>query len=892
MKLGNEPLVLLDIRGLLIHSLNRGKDDDAVQPEDGSKPVNTASFGFGQFVDTYLKSALAMVPPRRIIAVWDGGNEYRKSLWSEYKAHRKEPRKEENQERKELYRLTSELLKGLGAFQVSVKDVEADDVIAYLATRLPGRKVIFTVDADLFALQTSAISEPNGCLVYQRGEFRDGYAPNVPNSLVTLYKSIVGDTSDGYPGIKGMGEAAWDRLLEAYERDGLEELDKYVRDDNFQPIAEVLSDAPNTDLKKLYDARSDWSLQYRLAKLHPELCTGRNKDKFVKLDWVKRVPFRARVMDVLINSSYISSQTDPLPEWLTKHLPTVTLVTQSNMANELRQFVKLLEESPYVSFDFESYDTLGHQGFLEASSSNSRTYVDVLSQRITGCSFTLGENMQHTFYISVEHADTDNCKPNVIHWALTQVEKVDLPLVAQNANFEVTLCGTNFEWTPVSAPLDTKIFASYVDENLPGDLKSMSKAWLNYQQITYAEVIGERSGMNKLSGTEVLQYATDDAICTACLFDLFTIITQLEKTFDFILAYERDVLWPLVDAFYDGVKIDTGALALMREEDSRVVAQGRDRIRELLSEHCREPNLPAATTLFNDLWNFEYQKLMSEGADAEKMRDRQTKLWEKVYFGSQYQPYAESKESVEFKPTATSIVKVAKLVGLKPPKMESVAINKVNEWISEAWQSVSDPAVDPGGDILKRHEFMRLLGAAAGQLKKKQGDEYEEFATFCQEVLKDTGKVTSSGDELNFDSPIQMQSLLYGKLGLPIRVRSKVQEKSTRAKLDMPGSPATDEKAVAMALAEDVAADDWRRELLNLPGSQESHDPRGVLLAAVPAVDPPARRGGPRQPYQLRHGDPPTDRLQPQPAADQQEGRGQGADHVPAASRGPRHRIC
>ncbi len=808
MVVGTEPILIMDIRGLLIHSLNRGKDDEAIQPEDGSKPVNTAAYGFGQFIDTYLKSALAMVPPRRLIAVWDGGNEYRKGLWKDYKAHRKEAKPDENRERKELYGLADRLLKGLGAFQVSVKDVEADDVIAYLVKNLPCRKVVYTVDADLLVLHTGMDTD-NGCIVYQRGEYREKYNNNVPLPLITLYKSIVGDSSDGYPGIKGMGEAAWTRLLEAYGEDGLLELDGCVKTANFAPINDVLSDDTNADLVKLYEHRYDWALQYKLAALRPELCTGRNKNKFVKLDWVKRVPSVDRITTACADGGVTE-----IPDWLIPHLPTVTLVTQDNMATELRRYNHLLDTSPYVSFDFESYDTLRNPAFTEASSSNSKTFVDVLSQKITGCSFTVGENMQHTFYVSVDHKDTANCKLDVIQWALMRAERRKLSLVAQNASFEVTLCGTNMEWVPSTAPFDTKILASYVDENLQADLKSMSKHWLNYQQTTYGEVVGDREGMHQLTGTEVLQYATDDAVCTACLFDLFVFITQLEKTFDFINTYERDVLWPLADAFYDGIRIDQGAIALMRDEDANTVREGRARIRELLEEHCREPNQAAATTLFNELWSFEYQKLIADGADAEKMRDKQVKLWERVYFGSQYRPYVETREQVEFKPTAANIVKVAKAVGLTTPKLESVAINKVNEWMSRAWDSVSDPKVKPEGDIVKRHEFMRLLGAAASQLKKKEGDEYEELSAFCVEVLKDTGKVTTAGDELNFDSPVQMQDLFYGKLALPIRVRSKVQEGSTRQKLNLPGAPATDEKAVAMALAEDVGAEDWRRELL------------------------------------------------------------------------------
>jgi DNA polymerase-1 len=112
-------------------------------------------------------------------------------------------------------------------------------------------------------------------------------------------------------------------------------------------------------------------------------------------------------------------------------------------------------------------------------------------------------------------------------------------------------------------------------------------------------------------------------------------------------------------------------------------------------------------------------------------------------------------------------------------------------------------------------DFVDKLGKAAHLLKTRTGPEYDALVSLCQEILGKQAKRTETiGDELNFGSPQQMQWLLYGKLGLPIRVRSKVQRGSGRDKLKFPGSPATDDEAIAAALAEDVSHDDWRYEVL------------------------------------------------------------------------------
>jgi DNA polymerase-1 len=61
-----------------------------------------------------------------------------------------------------------------------------------------------------------------------------------------------------------------------------------------------------------------------------------------------------------------------------------------------------------------------------------------------------------------------------------------------------------------------------------------------------------------------------------------------------------------------------------------------------------------------------------------------------------------------------------------------------------------------------------------------------------------------------------MQQLLYGKLELPIRSRSKVAQGSTRAKLNIGGSPATGIKAIQAARVYDVTdSDDWRATVLD-----------------------------------------------------------------------------
>ena len=52
------------------------------------------------------------------------------------------------------------------------------------------------------------------------------------------------------------------------------------------------------------------------------------------------------------------------------------------------------------------------------------------------------------------------------------------------------------------------------------------------------------------------------------------------------------------------------------------------------------------------------------------------------------------------------------------------------------------------------------------KLRRGKGDNYQNLLKFCTEVVSRDAVVEATGDELNFGSPVQMQSLLYAKLGL------------------------------------------------------------------------------------------------------------------------------
>jgi len=162
-----------------------------------------------------------------------GGSTYRKELDSEYKAGRKET--------PDLFRsqlpLIREVLDALEIQQLEIDGVEADDVIATLATQaaeLGMDVVIVTGDRDSYQL----VADPHIKVLYNKRGVSDyalydeaGIAERcggVTPKQYLDYASLRGDTSDNLPGVPGIGEKTAAKLITTYG--GLEGIYEHLED--------------------------------------------------------------------------------------------------------------------------------------------------------------------------------------------------------------------------------------------------------------------------------------------------------------------------------------------------------------------------------------------------------------------------------------------------------------------------------------------------------------------------------------------------------------------------------------------------------------------------------------------------------------------------------------
>ena len=201
-------LMLIDSASLWYRAYY-GMPDTLRSPSD--EPINAIK----GFIDMSARLILHYQPDQIVLCLdGDWRPSWRVELFPAYKLNRVD----ETGEEEEPDLLTPQIPHILDFFDavgfpiIGVDDAEADDVIATLATRSPGPVRIVTGDRDLFQLvddsrDVKVVYLAKGISAHDlvnRDWIQEKYS--IPGDRYALFAMIRGDSSDGLPGIKGIGE--------------------------------------------------------------------------------------------------------------------------------------------------------------------------------------------------------------------------------------------------------------------------------------------------------------------------------------------------------------------------------------------------------------------------------------------------------------------------------------------------------------------------------------------------------------------------------------------------------------------------------------------------------------------------------------------------------------
>lgn len=184
----------------------------------------TPTNGIYQFM-RYFLDAVDKFSPTHVICCWDMGSKtFRTEMYDGYKANRDAPPVELVPQ----FDLIKEVVEAFDLPNIGLENFEADDCIGTLAKiyRETSDVTILTGDQDILQLVEEGIrvaimrKGQGNYEVFDHGNFYEKKGIH-PKQIIDL-KGLMGDTSDNYPGVKGIGEKTALKLLQEYETiDGL-----------------------------------------------------------------------------------------------------------------------------------------------------------------------------------------------------------------------------------------------------------------------------------------------------------------------------------------------------------------------------------------------------------------------------------------------------------------------------------------------------------------------------------------------------------------------------------------------------------------------------------------------------------------------------------------------
>lgn len=555
--------IIVDLSSVCWTSLFAGTDKEfGVKVEHNGRQVlvNSAQHGYENAINM-IDAAMRHtgVTPANIILVEEGvdSKSFRKRIFEGYKAKSNDKPEACYVQFNLLKPMIKQALLDVGACVCSQPYVEADDIIAYLVGKLSGEITIVSNDGDLFALYRDNLQMWKGGTLLDSNPF----GPFDPRHI-QLYKALVGDDSDTYPGAKGFGDKAFLNLALAFGDEGLDAFCDLLRQEEafFLEKQRVSGQWLRTleedvcefkPLQKVLDNIDTVVRCWMLARLYPEKIDTMRQPLQWQAGMVKKGHFDER---------------------LRPYSQQIRLVTAENYEAAVNFLQRKLEETAEFCLDLETTVPQESDDWLALRESRG---VDVVASTITGCGLTFGNNNQYGYYISVDHADTDNVTIGQLADLLALLPRDRITVAHNAAGFELPVMYNAFgqRWKDngwrgfFPNMVDSRIAASYWDENQPSHgLKNLSKLLLGYDQETYAEVTGGKK-MDELTAKHVLSYGLDDVFCTTAIWNFFRLQMEIEGTLEAFMRIEQKPMYLSALSFVQGTPISLERLFKLKAED-------------------------------------------------------------------------------------------------------------------------------------------------------------------------------------------------------------------------------------------------------------------------------------------------------------------------------------
>ncbi len=503
------------------------------------KPTN-AVFGLAKMLAKFTKEHLE--EGDAVVFVLDTKEKtFRHTLFENYKANRKPT----PQEMIEQIPYVERFVRGLGIPVLKGTGFEADDVIATVVRKhsheFEGVYVI-TGDKDLLqlvggnvkvlrfaSLGVSDLKEYDESVVIEKY----GIKP----SQIGDYLSLVGDSADNVPGVKGIGEKGALKLLKTYG--------------DLQNIYEHLEDLQKRYAKLLSVGKESASLSRKLVQLSydvpltfkPKSYKGPNKSELSEL------------FDELEFSSL--KKEFNLYDDVKSRSPKYKTICS---VEELEETLKKMEQTGRIAFDTET------------------TSVNPINAKLVGVSFSDGDK---SYYVPTGHVDGNNLPlEEVISKIKNILDNKNVKVIGQNIKYDLSVMKKyGVAFTPY---FDTMIAAYLLNPNeRKFSLDRLAMKYLGYKTITYEEVVSKGKNFSNVSVEKATRYSAEDSEVT---YRLYKVLNKKMYEYDLTDVFYK-IEMPLVEVLstmeLNGVYVDISYLKKISDRYSRKLSNIESQIYDL-----------------------------------------------------------------------------------------------------------------------------------------------------------------------------------------------------------------------------------------------------------------------------------------------------------------------
>ncbi|MEA1921007.1 MAG: DNA polymerase I [Campylobacterota bacterium] len=506
--------------------------------------------GFTNFITTLHKDHSS---DYIVFALDSKGPTFRNEIDPNYKANRAAPPEELTMQ----LPIAIEWIEKMGFASLSQSGFEADDIIASLsdAAIREGMNVrIVSHDKDLYQLieddRVVLVDAIKRKIINEQECFdKHGVHP----CQFTDFQSLLGDSADNVPGVKGVGKVTAQKLLTQFET--LENIYKNI--ENITPAGVQ---------KKLIASEDDAWMSQKLVTLKRDLYETIDFEAFVMHDDNPFIPIYDELQEYEMNGVLRVLHAKGLIDEKAKkaeaklETPSQSLSFKSTLIcddTSLLKIVEAIKPEEIVAFDTET------------------TGLDHHTDTLVGFSFATSED--EAYYVAMSHFYLGVPDQVSQEAAKKAIEKLfTCKIVGHNIKFDLHFIADFLGDDDFEIHADSMVLAWLHNSEQQLALDKLALKHFEHEMISFKETVKKGETFASVEIEDACKYAAEDALMTLKLYHLFQDKMTLMEN-EQILEEARDVEYPFISTL---LRMERAGIAI----DAKVLEQFKVEVSERLLE--------------------------------------------------------------------------------------------------------------------------------------------------------------------------------------------------------------------------------------------------------------------------------------------------------------------